>query len=151
MYKRQTQQAYARKLAAKYGSKIQPQSSPIPTSKAARERFEAMEPASEETRFDVSLYLSAMGDIGWPTIMTFPQLAYYHSFLGQFMMSPPQEAYDFLLHIIGYIVGNASVGITFGGALRVPMGLDVMPPNFAQSYGTYAYTCLLYTSPSPRD
>ena len=135
-----TQQAYARKLAAKYGSKIQPQSSPIPTSKAARERFEAMEPASEETRFDVSLYLSAMGDIGWPTIMTFPQLAYYHSFLGQFMMSPPQEAYDFLLHIIGYIVGNASVGITFGGALRVPMGLDVMPPNFAQSYGTYAYT-----------
>ena len=72
--------------------------------------------------------------------MTFPQLAHYHSFLGQFMMSPPQEAYDFLLHIIGYIVGNASVGITFGGALRIPMGLDVMPPNFARSYGTHAYT-----------
>ena len=66
-----TQQAYARKLGSKYGSKIQSQSSPIPTSKAARERFEAMEPASEENRFDVSLYLSAMGDIGWPTIMTF--------------------------------------------------------------------------------
>ena len=47
--------SYVRKLAAKYGSKIQPQSSPIPTSKAARDRFEAMEPASEDDRFDVSL------------------------------------------------------------------------------------------------
>eukprot|EP00964_Phaeocystis_antarctica_P084629 scaffold53336_cov100-Phaeocystis_antarctica.AAC.2 len=51
--------------------------------------------------------------------MTFLQLCYYHSYLGQFMMSPSAEAYEYLLHIIGYIIGNASTGISFGGALQI--------------------------------
>ena len=93
--------AHARKLAVKYGDKVKPRSYPIPTSKAARDRFEALEPAPEGECFDIALYLSAMGDIGWPTVMTFPQLCYYHSYLGQFMMSPSAEAYEYLLHIIG--------------------------------------------------
>ena len=81
-----------------------------------------------------------MGDIGWATVMTFPQLSYYHSYLGQFMMSPPAAAYEFLLHIVGYIIENAATGISFGGALKIPMGLTAPPPNFKQSYGTFAYT-----------
>ena len=96
-----TQMAHARKLAVKYGDKVKPRSYPIPTSKVARDRFEALEPAPEGECFDIALYLSAMGDIGWPTVMTFPQLCYYHSYLGQFMMSPSAEAYEYLLHIIG--------------------------------------------------
>ena len=135
-----TQNAFARKLATKYGDKVKPRSTPIPTSKADRDRFEALEPAPKGEGMDLALYLAAMGDIGWPCLMTFPQLAYYHSYLGQFMMSPPRAAYDFLLHIIGYIIGNASTGITFGGALRVPMGLTAMPPHFMESFGTYAYS-----------
>ena len=45
------------------------------------------------------------------------------------------RAYEYLLHIIGYryIVVNASVGISFGGALHMPMGLVSMPPNFTSS------------------
>ena len=69
-----------------------------------------VEPASKEDRFDVSLYLSATGNIGWPTIMTFPQLSYYHSYLGQFMMSLPQEAYNFLLHIISDTLRQCEYG-----------------------------------------
>ena len=49
------------------------------------------------------------------------------------------EAYDFLLHIVGYIIGNSETGITYGGALRVPMGLTAMPLNYVESYGTIAY------------
>ena len=82
-----TQQAYARKLAAKYKGKVQPRATPIPTSKqAACDRFEALEPAPKEKCMDIALYLSGMGDIGWPTIMCSPQLSYYHSYLGQFMI-----------------------------------------------------------------
>ena len=135
-----TQMGHARKLAVKYGDKVEPRSYPIPTSKAARDRFEALEPSSKGECFDIALYLSAMGDIGWATVMTFPQLSYYHSYLGQFMMSPPAAAYEFLLHIVGYIIENAATGITFGGALKIPMGLTAPPPNFKQSYGTFAYT-----------
>ena len=80
-----------------------------------------------------------LGDIGWPTIMCYPQLSYYHSYFGQFMMSPTLEAYDFLLHIVGYIIGNSETGITYGGALRVLMGLTAMPLNYVESYGTIAY------------
>ena len=67
---------------------------------------------------DIALYLSRMGDIGWPTIMCYPHLGYYHSYLGQFMMSPTLEAYAFWLHIVGYIIGNSETGITYGGTLR---------------------------------
>ena len=135
-----TQKAHARKLAVKYGDKVEPRSYPIPPSKAARDRFEALEPSPDGECFDIGLYLSAMGDIGWATVMTFPQLSYYHSYLGQFMMSPPAAAYEFLLHIVGYIIENAATGISFGGALKIPMGLTAPPPNFRQSYGTYAFT-----------
>ena len=43
------------------------------------------------------------------------------------------------LDVIGYLVKTKNMGITFGGSLRIPLGLKTPPPHFAQSCGLYVY------------
>ena len=55
------------------------------------------------------------------------------------MWPPSQRHYDLGLDVIGYLVNTKNLGITFGGRLRIPLGLNEPPPHFEQSSGLYAY------------
>ena len=48
-------------------------------------------------------------------------------------------AYDRALGVLGYLVSTKHLGITFGGRLRIPMGLTCKPPHFDESHGLYTY------------
>ena len=65
-------------------------------------------------------------------------LAYYTSYLGQFMQHPQPEHMRALEHVMGYILHNPDLGITFGGKLKIPFGLTAMPEHFIESKGVYA-------------
>ena len=41
------------------------------------------------------------------------------------------------MHAIGYVINTIDLGITFGGKLRVPLGLTEMPEYFEESRGIY--------------
>ena len=53
--------------------------------------------------------------------------------------APTHMAYKKALGVLGYLVHTKNMGITFGGRLRVPLGLQVPPPHFEESSGLYTY------------
>ena len=69
-----SQRTYISKLRRKYGNRGTMNEMPTPTSKAKRDAFETMEKQKE--------YLEGLGEIGWVTTMSMPELAAYHSMLG---------------------------------------------------------------------
>mmetsp|Transcript_20002 Transcript_20002/g.49885 ORF Transcript_20002/g.49885 Transcript_20002/m.49885 type:complete len:224 (+) Transcript_20002:5021-5692(+) len=46
---------------------------------------------------------------------------------------------DAALNVVGYLVQTRGLGITYGGKLKIPMGLKEMPPGFVQSSGLHTY------------
>ena len=41
------------------------------------------------------------------------------------------------MHVVGYLVATQELGLTYGGKLRVPLGLSEMPPWFEESRGLF--------------
>lgn len=56
------------------------------------------------------------------------------------MQRPTLEHYKHGLHILGFLVKSKNLGITYGGALKVPMGLESASPNFYSSAGLHTYS-----------
>ncbi|KAL1498852.1 hypothetical protein AB1Y20_013378 [Prymnesium parvum] len=42
-------------------------------------------------------------------------------------------------NLLGYLVNTRALGITYGGTLRIPMGLQEYPPGFVESSGLHTY------------
>ena len=114
----------------------EPENSPG-KSKAQRAKFDSMTVGDKATAVDAAGYLTKLGEVAWPTNMTWPELAYYVSFLGQFNNSPQAEHHAALDHVLGYLLNDPDMGITYGGKLRVPLGLVDFPPYFIESKGLY--------------
>ena len=63
---------------------------------------------------------------------------------------PRQSAYDAALWVAGYLVNTKSLGITYGGKLRIPLGLTTTPIGFEESSGLYvAHDSSWGTAPHP--
>ena len=134
-----SQRTYIAKLRRKYGNRVTMNEMPTPTSKAKREAFEAMEKGTEQTVYKQKEYLEGLGEIGWVTMMTMPELAVYHSMLGSLMQYPTREAHEAMMYVMGYIINNESSNpLVYGGALKTPAGLRAPPEHFEESAGLYA-------------
>ena len=135
-----TQKGYCSKLARRFDGKLTMNEMPFGATKSKRDDFENMPTGTEETAIDRLVYLEATGSIGWPAVMTRPEIAYTYSVLSSFSMHPLQVHYDACLHTIGYLVNTANLGIVYGGRLIVPLGLSVMPTGFDASSGLWGST-----------
>ena len=47
---------------------------------------------------------------------------------------------DAVMWVMGYMLNNIHATITYGGQLRVPMGLTEFPPFFHEARGLYIAT-----------
>jgi hypothetical protein len=72
--------------------------------------------------------------------MTRPELGYYVAKLGTCMARPQREHFKAALGVLGYLAKTKDYGITFGGPLKTPMGLDEKPEGFIESGGLHTYT-----------
>ena len=134
-----SQTRYIEQLAEEYEGKFRLRSTPYGETKEERSSFDHLVPASpDETPLTKTSYLSLLGKIVWPSTMTRADCSEAVSVLCS-MWPPSQRHYDLGLDVIGYLVKTKNMGITFGGSLRVPLGLKVPPPNFEQSCGLYVY------------
>ena len=78
-----------------------------------------------------------MGKLVWPSSMTRPDIAEAVSTLCSMVSNPLDVHLQAAYVVIGYLLKTKDVGITFGGSLRVPPGLDTKPPGFDESGGLY--------------
>jgi hypothetical protein len=91
-----------------------------------------------------------MGKLVWPSSMTRPDCSMETSTLCSCVSNPRQIHYDAALVIAGYLCNNKSLGITYGGSVRVPYGLAKMPAGLDASRGLWtAHDSSWGTRPKP--
>mmetsp|Transcript_44105 Transcript_44105/g.107166 ORF Transcript_44105/g.107166 Transcript_44105/m.107166 type:complete len:1025 (-) Transcript_44105:235-3309(-) len=136
-----SQGTYIDQLAERYRGRFQQHNTPGPTSQAARREFDKQQVgrADDSTAVDRVAYLRLIGSLIWPASMTRPDIAYYVSFLASFNVCPLQSHMDSALNVLGYLVRTRDLGITYGGPLKVPMGLQQSPPGFVESGGLHTF------------
>ena len=66
-----------------------------------------------ETMMDRLPFLEAIGSIGWPSVMTRPELAFTYSVLGSHSMHPLPIHFEAAMHAVGYLVNTEDVGPTY--------------------------------------
>ena len=94
--------------------------------------------APSSTSSASTAWATVIGEIRWVADWTRLEVALASSKLGGFLQAPEPEHLEAAYRIIGYLVATKSLGITYGGTLKVPMGLDSMPEYFIESNGLYA-------------
>lgn len=72
--------------------------------------------------------------------MTRPDAMHTASLLCSFTPSAGAAHVQACMDLLGYYVATKEMGITFGGKLKVPMGLDEYPPFFIESRGLHTIT-----------
>ena len=94
--------------------------------------------------------LQLLGKLVWPSSMTRPDIAMETSKLCSCVTDPRRCHYDAGLVVAGYLWNTKSLGIVYGGKLRVPLGLTAYPSGFVESHGLYtAHDSSWGTSPNP--
>ena len=76
---------------------------------------------------------------GWRIHTTRPDIAYYCSRLAMFSKCPTKRHEYFALCVLGYLIKTKDMGITYGGKLNMPVGLDSYPERFIESLGLHTY------------
>ena len=134
------QARYIEQVAEEYKGQFEPQTTPWGESKTDRLEFDRTAPAETESDVhDRALYLSLVGKLVWPYTMTRVDLGQAIPVLASVAHSPTLHAYKRALGVLGYLVHTKNLGITFGGKLRIPLGLQISPPHFEESSGLYTY------------
>ena len=83
-------------------------------------------------------YLGYTGSILWPANMTRPDISYAAAFTCQFAQCADRPNHiQACLDIVGYLVRTKHMGITYGGKLKMPMGLNAFPQHFFDSRGLH--------------
>ena len=108
-----TQEAFARKMLAKYGVSGRAEATPLKVSKSKLEPYTG-EPC-EETSFDYSM---ALGDLAWYA-RTNPGLSVAVHKLAQFMQRPGPDHIEAVHHVLRYVQGNLGAGLTYHGSSEV--------------------------------
>jgi hypothetical protein len=131
-----TMRSYVIKLAYRHRA-IPHQDMPVPKSKAERMAFDNLTSGEPGTGVERGMFLEKLGEVAWPATVCFPELADYVSVLGSCMIEPTAKAHKFLDHVLGYVLANGELGITYGGKLKTPYGLDAPPPYFEEARGVW--------------
>ena len=108
-----TQEAFARKMLAKYDVSGRAEATPLKVSKSKLEPYTG-EPC-EETSFDYSM---ALGDLAWYA-RTNPGLSVAVHKLAQFMQRPGPGHIEAVHHVLRYVQGNLGAGLTYHGSSEV--------------------------------
>ena len=145
-----SQPRYIEQLAQEYKGKFTERDNPCGADKASRDRFNKLAPLDSGGTVDRTTYLKLMGKLIWPSHMTRVDVAMPVNKLCSFAQQPTDEHYQLGLNVIGYLVATKNIGITYGGRLRIPLGLNAHPPHFLQSGGLYcAHDSSWGTHPRP--
>ena len=67
--------------------------------------------------------------------------------LCSFSLAPGPAHWAAALKVLGYLHKTRHLGITYGGKLRMPMGLETLPARFHENHGLHNSSC--GTSPQP--
>lgn len=90
------------------------------------DEFEKLVPENMDDKNKVSVadYMQLVGSILWVPNMTRPDIAYYCSRLTMYGKSPTKHHEYFALCLVVYPLKTRDMGITYGGKLCMPMGMD---------------------------
>jgi hypothetical protein len=132
------QESYIEKTFERYKAEARECSTPYGT-REETQKFEAMVKEPEESCIDRIAFLKLCGALVWTACMTRPETQFAVSFLCTFSAAPGAVHYAALLNVLGYLRKTKHLGITYGGKLRVPLGLDSLPDRFAESHGMHVY------------
>ena len=144
------QERYIDQMAEQLKGLITKQDTPHGTSREDRSAFDKILEDKTSPSIDRIKLLKLLGKIVWPSAMTRPDIAMETSKLCSTVSDPRQCHYDAALVVAGYLWNTKSLGIEYGGKLRIPMGLSTAPPGFESSSGLYvAHDSSWGTSPRP--
>jgi hypothetical protein len=147
------QTRYIEQMAASLkaeGLVLKQQDTPHGTSKEDRASFDKLIEDTSSPLIDKITFLKLMGKLVWPSCMTRLDICMEVSALCSCVSFARQKHYDFGLIVAGYLETNKSLGITYGGSIRVPYGMNKMPDNFVASGGLYtAHDSSWGTKPKP--
>ena len=119
------------------GVELKPYDTPHGTTKEERSRFDKLMEDKTSPPIDKIKFLELMGKLVWPSSMTRPDCSMEVSSLCSCMADPRQSHYDWGLVVAGYLWSTKEIGITYGGNIRIPYGLDKMPPGLVESHGLH--------------
>ena len=108
-------------------------------STAEREAFEKLQPAAEGDRIDTTKMLKICGKLVWAASMTRPDITYAVGVLCSFGQTAGPAHYAAALRVLGYLHKTRDIGITYGGNLKMPLGLAAPPEHFHECNGLHAY------------
>lgn len=132
------------------GIELKPYDTPHGSSKEERAAFDKLLECKDSPSVSNITFLKLMGKLVWPSSMTRPDISMEVSTLCSCVSDPRQVHYDWGLVIAGYLVSHASLGITYGGSIRIPYGLSDVPIGFVESRGLYtAHDSSWGTRPKP--
>ena len=136
-----SQQAYIAELGARYQSKAIESWSPTGPMRKSVDEFDKLTVGSEhdKDRVDVNGYMQLVGSLLWVANMTRPDIAYHCSRLAMYCSCPTKRHEYFALCVLGYLLKTKELGITYGGELRVPAGMDDYPDGFVASLGLHTF------------
>jgi hypothetical protein len=132
------QTSYIKKLFERYKDQARECATPY-GGREELSNFEKLVKADEEHCIDRITYLQLCGALVWTACMTRLDTQYAVSFLCTFSAAPGATHYSALLTVLGYLFKTKHVGLTYGGKLRIPLGLDSMPEFFLESLGLHTY------------
>ena len=136
-----TQKGFITELATRYQGQAIESHLPTGPLRKSVEEFEKLVPedSDDNNKVSATTYMQMIGSILWVANMTRPDIAYYASRLAMYCKSPTKHHEYFALCVIGYLIKTKDMGITFGGKIRKPMGVDETPEECMQSLGLHTY------------
>ena len=120
------QERYIEQMAEQLKGLITMQDTPHGTSREDRSAFDKILENKTSPPIDRIKLLKLLGKIVWPSTMTRPDVAMEASKLASAVPDPRQCHYDPGLVVAGYLWKTKSLGIVYGGKLRIPPGLATM-------------------------
>ena len=144
------QERYIEQMAEQLKGTIVRCDTPHGTSKEQRSAFDKILDDKVSPPMDRIKLLQILGKIVWPSSMTRPDISMETSKLCSCISDPRSSHFDACLVVAGYLWQTKSLGITYGGKLRIPIGLTSVPVGFEESSGLYtAHDSSWGTTPNP--
>jgi len=136
-----SQRKYICELATRYKGRAIESYSPTGPLRGGAEEFDRLQAGTEDSKdkVDVADYMQLVGSALWVANMTRPDIAYYCSRLAMFCKLPTKRHQYYALCVIGYLIKTQDMGITYGGKLRIPHGMEEYPDGFIKSLGLHTY------------
>ena len=144
------QERYIEQMAEQLKGTIVRCDTPHGTSKEQRSAFDKILDDKVSPPMDRIKLLQILGKVVWPSSMTRPDISMETSKLCSCISDPRSSHFDACLVVAGYLWQTKSLGITYGGKLRIPIGLTSVPVGFEESSGLCtAHDSSWGTTPNP--